>query len=93
MHECLECGQTCDCDGDDTWMDTDDCTHECEVEDDDYDSLDACCDCGSPNLSSVCECCGGWLCYMHSETGAGFCKACPTQEWIDEQQEPGHAVC
>jgi hypothetical protein len=82
MHECPECGQACDCDDDDTWMDTDDCTHAC---DDERDELDVCVDCGSPSVADMCQCCGGWLCYMHSETGAGFCKACPTQEWIADQ--------
>lgn len=92
MHECPECGQACDCDGDDTWMDTDDCTH-CDYPgfesdyDEDRDGFEACVDCGSPNLSAMCECCGGWLCHMHSEIGAGFCKACPTQEWIDDQNK------
>lgn len=38
MHECPECGQTCDCDGEDLWHSWPfnlDCTHECEEEDDD----------------------------------------------------------
>lgn len=38
MHECPECGQTCDCDGEDIWRDWPfnlDCTHECEKDDDD----------------------------------------------------------
>ena len=38
MHECPDCGQTCDCDGEDLWHDWPfnlDCTHECEDEDDD----------------------------------------------------------
>lgn len=33
MHECPWCGQACDCDGEDTWVDTLDCTHLCEEED------------------------------------------------------------
>ncbi len=50
MHECPECGQTCDCDGEDTWNDVGssdwlNCSHECEdfEEDDlmpDLDELD-----------------------------------------------------
>lgn len=38
MHECPDCGQACDCDGEDTWFEApDDCTHECEEEnDEDY---------------------------------------------------------
>lgn len=32
MHECPNCGQACDCCGDDLWNDLEaaDCTHECE---------------------------------------------------------------
>ena len=32
MHECSECGNSCDCDGEDLWYDTapDECDHECE---------------------------------------------------------------
>ena len=35
MHECPECGQACDCDGEDTWNDIGssdwlNCSHECE---------------------------------------------------------------
>lgn len=57
------------------------------VENDDrYDYERACVDCGAPGID-LCCCCGGWLCGMHGETGAGFCRACPTQEWIDEQSE------
>ena len=40
MHECPECGQACDCDGDDIWNDYAAlfCTHDCdEDEDDDLD--------------------------------------------------------
>jgi hypothetical protein len=45
MHECPDCGQVCDCTGDDTWMDceSDTCEHECdpadleELGDDDWD--------------------------------------------------------
>jgi len=91
MHECPDCGMACACDGDDVWMDYAawDCRHNCEFDDDydeERDGFEACCDCGSPNISDMCQCCGGWLCYMHSETGAGFCKSCPTREWINEQQ-------
>ena len=37
MHECPECGQACDCDGEDTWFDFPynlDCTHDCEPDSD-----------------------------------------------------------
>lgn len=44
----------------------------------------ACVDCGKPGID-CCQCCGGYLCGMHSEIGCGFCRSCPTQEWIDEQ--------
>ena len=54
--------------------------------DDRYDHERACVDCGAPGLD-CCQCCGGYLCAMHGEIGAGFCRSCPTQEWIDEQQE------
>lgn len=94
MHECPDCGQVCDCDGEDVWNDAAawDCRHNCEEDDDDYPyerdhELDACIDCGSPHVVDGCQCCGGWLCIEHSETGAGFCRKCPTQEWIDERQE------
>ncbi len=53
--------------------------------DEDRDSFEACVDCGSPNISDMCQCCGGWLCYMHSEIGCGFCRKCPTEEWVNEQ--------
>lgn len=80
MHTCPQCKQLCDCE--DSW----DCLHMCNDADAiaDFD-LDYCVDCGDPAISTMCECCGGWLCHRHAETGAGFCKACPTQEWIDEQ--------
>jgi hypothetical protein len=41
MHECPECGQACDCDGEDTWMTSaaNDCTHGCDEPDDDYDDI------------------------------------------------------
>lgn len=90
MHECPECGQACDCDMEDTWLNAPFfCTHQCEEEDDDPDGFDleCCVDCGDINISTTCQCCGGWLCHRHAETGAGFCKSCPTKEWIDEQQE------
>lgn len=61
---------------DDYWDELD------EWEDDDPEL--ACVDCGRPGLD-MCQCCGGWLCGMHSEIGCGFCKACPTQDWIDDQ--------
>lgn len=44
MHECPECGQACDCDGEDTWIGYPynlDCTHDCEDEwREDYDNFD-----------------------------------------------------
>lgn len=43
MHECPECGQACDCDGDDTWIGWPaniDCSHECENDDYDYDPFE-----------------------------------------------------
>lgn len=42
MHECPECGQACDCDGEDLWHDRyDDCEHNCEeFDDDDFDDYD-----------------------------------------------------
>ena len=49
MHECPDCGQACDCDGEDTWNDYDspdakNCTHDCEeYEEDDLDDLEDCC--------------------------------------------------
>ena len=37
MHPCPECGEYCDCDGEDLHHDVapDDCAHECPPEDDD----------------------------------------------------------
>lgn len=45
MHECPNCGQACDCIGDDTWDDNESahCRHECEddlANDDVYDGDD-----------------------------------------------------
>jgi hypothetical protein len=48
MHECPDCGQACDCDGEDTWfsiIDPEDCECPCLDEeeedcDDDYDGMD-----------------------------------------------------
>lgn len=41
MHECPECGQACDCDGEDTWMDyVTDCVHECDPDYDDEEERD-----------------------------------------------------
>ena len=36
MHECPDCGQACDCDGEDLWNDAAarECTHGCEEGDD-----------------------------------------------------------
>lgn len=45
MHECPECGQACDCCGDDTWDNSEAacCEHECddEYDEDEYDGFDA----------------------------------------------------
>mgnify|MGYP001579129076 CR=1 FL=1 len=63
-----------------------------ELYDDDTDDIErACIECGEPGLDWCC-CCGGWLCGMHSEIGAGFCPACPTLEWMDEQIAELHAA-
>ncbi len=43
-----------------------------------------CHDCDNYGIDT-CQCCGSWLCGMHSEVGAGFCKTCPTDDWIKEQ--------
>ena len=44
MHECPECGQACDCDGEDTWNSGLqiylNCTHDCQEFDDDSDNDD-----------------------------------------------------
>ncbi len=46
MHECPNCGQACDCDGEDTWYEFDSpealvCLHECEECDDpDFDEAE-----------------------------------------------------
>lgn len=41
MHECPECGQACDCDGEDTWFDDEqtalNCEHVCEDFDNDVE--------------------------------------------------------
>lgn len=38
MHDCPDCGETCDCDSEDTWFDDyDDCEHVCEPDDDEYE--------------------------------------------------------
>jgi hypothetical protein len=41
MHECPDCGQTCDCDMDDTWFDDFEtylhCSHDCEEDCDDFE--------------------------------------------------------
>ena len=44
MHECPECGQVCDCDGEDTWYENvTACVHDCDDQDfdDDYDREEA----------------------------------------------------
>lgn len=43
-----------------------------------------CAECNRPGIDN-CQCCGAPLCGMHSEVGAGFCKDCPTEEWIRGQ--------
>lgn len=80
MDDCVGCGlphDRCICDDDGFEDDYDDR----------YDGERACVDCGAPGID-LCCCCGGYLCGMHGEIGAGFCKSCPSQGWIDEQQEP-----
>ena len=57
--------------GDDPWNDEDE---------------ESCAECDRPALDG-CQCCGAPLCAMHSEIGCGFCKSCPTVEWIEEQEE------
>jgi hypothetical protein len=56
-----------------------------DLDEDDHPEI-ACVDCGAPGLD-CCQCCGGYLCGRHSETGCGFCSKCPTQECIDEWSE------
>jgi len=37
MHECPDCGDVCDCDGEDMWQSwpyNKDCEHSCEMEED-----------------------------------------------------------
>lgn len=41
MHDCLNCGETCDCDGEDHHQSApDDCNHDCDPEDDNADDRD-----------------------------------------------------
>jgi hypothetical protein len=42
MHSCPDCGQACDCDGEDTWIDSneDECVHNCALDIDDEDGCD-----------------------------------------------------
>lgn len=47
MHDCPDCGQACDCDGEDLWHEFDseeamDCVHECEEFEDDDDFGEDC---------------------------------------------------
>lgn len=63
---------------------------EYEYDEDDYyeDEEEMCGEINcTMNAIDQCQCCGMPLCHMHSEIGAGFCRGCPTQDWIDEQQE------
>ena len=44
MHECQNCGQACDCDGEDTWHEwdseeADECCCDCWEEEDDCDDM------------------------------------------------------
>jgi hypothetical protein len=40
MHECPECGQACDCDGEDTWFENvTDCACTCWIDDMDEDEF------------------------------------------------------
>lgn len=43
MHDCPDCGEACDCDGEDTWVDINDecCDHSCDPDpEDDYEDDD-----------------------------------------------------
>jgi hypothetical protein len=42
MHSCPDCGQACDCDGEDTWIDENEetCSHACDPADIDADDLE-----------------------------------------------------
>ena len=41
------------------------------------------------HATDCCQCCGVGLCHMHLELGCGFCRNCPSKEWIDEQKSMG----
>lgn len=43
MHSCPECGQSCDCDGEDHWNDAAaaECEHDCEEDDDGHAYYDS----------------------------------------------------
>ena len=53
MHSCPDCGQACDCDGEDTWIEEneEECIHECDPEEDYMDDWEdeepARCSCGA----------------------------------------------
>lgn len=66
MHDCPDCGQACDCDGDDVWESgsvTDDgCQHICDPSDfsdgqDDFESIGYA---GLDETEPPCSECGGW---------------------------------
>jgi hypothetical protein len=42
MHECPDCGQVCDCDGEDIWNDAaaNECEHGCDEQEGDDDDWD-----------------------------------------------------
>ncbi len=54
-------------------------------ETEDFDDLESeCFRCGEP-ADGECCCCGEPLCHMHFELGAGFCPACPTEEFMNRE--------
>lgn len=82
MHECPECGQACDCDGEDVWNDYAGrtCRHDCEDEEDADDQhgfeLECCVDCGSPEIAGTCSICGGYICSAHAVADGRLCVTC-----------------
>jgi len=69
MHECPECGQTCDCDGEDVWHDNyANCGHSCEPEYD-SDNFDKC---------ACLEC----PCEREIRLGEGTCDDCAHGEHL-----------
>lgn len=81
-HDCADCGELVYPYGCAPWDDGDDW--------DDDDPEMACVECGKLSID-YCQCCGGPLCGMHSEVGCGFCKDCPTAEWIAAEETAARA--